>query len=158
MPRRIQRARLSCDPLADQFGKFRTFTFGTALTIVMVLIYTHLGVTPLPVLIAISATMFVGIFSRMIPSQALISAVPSADTRGSFMSVSSSVQQISGGIASAVAGLVVVEGPGGLLLHFDRLGYIVICTSIGSLAMMRQISRLIPEAPRPEAPAGAKSA
>ncbi|MGH7434729.1 MAG: hypothetical protein ACRENE_03565 [Polyangiaceae bacterium] len=94
----------------------------------------------------------------MIPAQALLSAVPSADTRGSFMSVSSSVQQISGGIASAVAGLVVAEAPGGFLLHFDVLGYIVICTSLFSLAMMRGISRLIPETPKAVAPAAAESA
>jgi predicted MFS family arabinose efflux permease len=143
---------------ADTFGKLKVFTFGTALTIAMVLIYTHLGVTPLPVLIAVSATMFVGIFSRMIPSQALLSAVPSPDTRGSFMSVSSSVQQISGGIASAIAGLVVVEAQGGYLLHFDTLGYIVICASLGSLAMMRRISKIIPETPKAHAQAGAASA
>jgi predicted MFS family arabinose efflux permease len=143
---------------ADRFGKFRTFTFGTALSILMVLIYTHLGVTPLPTLIAINATMFVGIFSRMVPSQALLSAVPSPDERGSFMSVSSSVQQISGGIAAAIAGLVVVEGPGGALLHFERLGYIVTCTALFSLAMMRQIHKLIPEAPAAQAPAVVESA
>lgn len=143
---------------ADQLGKFRVFTFGTALTIGMVLIYTHLGVTPLPVLIAISATMFVGIFSRMVPSQALLSAVPTPQTRGSFMSVSSSVQQISGGIASAIAGLVVVEEPGGPLLHFDTLGYIVISTSLFSLAMMRQIHKLIPEAPKAQPPVVAENA
>jgi predicted MFS family arabinose efflux permease len=143
---------------ADRFGKFRVFTFGTALSILMVLIYTNLGVTPLPTLIAINATLFVGIFSRMVPSQALMSAIPSPDERGSFMSVSSSVQQISGGIASAVAGLVVVELPGGALLHFERLGYIVTCTALFSLAMMRQIHKLIPEAPAAAAPAAVESA
>jgi predicted MFS family arabinose efflux permease len=143
---------------ADRFGKFRTFAFGTALSILMVLIYTNLGVTPLPTLIAINAIMFVGIFSRMIPSQALLSAIPSPDERGSFMSVSSSVQQISGGFASAIAGLVVVEGAGGVLLHFERLGYVVTCTALFSLAMMRQIHKLIPEAPVAAAPAVVESA
>jgi predicted MFS family arabinose efflux permease len=138
---------------ADRFGKFRTFVFGTAVTIVMVLIYTHLGTTPLPVLIAINALLFVGIFSRMIPSQALMSAIPSPETRGSFMSVSASVQQISGGFASALAGLIVVEAPGGFLLHFERLGYVVVCTALVSVIMMYGIHRMVPEKTREAAPA-----
>ncbi|MGA7123477.1 MAG: MFS transporter, partial [Polyangiaceae bacterium] len=142
---------------ADRFGKFRTFVFGTAVTILMVLVYTHLGTTPLPLLIAINAVLFVGIFSRMVPSQALLSAIPSPDTRGSFMSVSSSVQQISGGFASAIAGLVVVEGPGGVLLHFDRIGYIIVGTSLVTVVMMSRIHRLVPERVAPAVPAAPAS-
>jgi predicted MFS family arabinose efflux permease len=143
---------------ADRFGKFRTFMFGTGVTIVMVLIYTHLGKTPLPVVIAVNAVLFVGIFSRMIPSQALMSAIPSPETRGSFMSVSSSVQQISGGIASAIAGLVVVEGGGGVLLHFELLGYIVVGTSLVTLFLMGLIHRMVPESVKTAAPAVARAA
>jgi len=143
---------------ADRFGKFNTFTFGTALTILMVLIYTNLGVTPLPLVITINAVLFVGIFSRMVPASALMSAVPSPDTRGSFMSVSSSVQQFSGGIAAAIAGLVVVEAPGGLLLHFERLGYVVVGASLVTLVMMRGIHKMIPETAKAGAPAVAAPA
>ncbi len=138
---------------ADRFGKFRTFTFGTALTIMMVLIYTHLGATPLPLVITVNAVLFVGIFSRMVPSQALMSAVPSPDTRGAFMSVSSSVQQLSGGIASVLAGLIVVEGPGGVLLHFERLGYVVVGASLVTLVMMREIHKMVPEMANASPPA-----
>ncbi len=67
----------ACGPLigraSDSIGKFRVFTAGCAIPIVMVVIYTHLGVTPLWVLIFISIILNVGIFSRMIASQALIS-------------------------------------------------------------------------------------
>jgi hypothetical protein len=38
----------------------------------MVLIYTHLGQVSLTVAILVNVLMFVGIFSRMIPSQAQI--------------------------------------------------------------------------------------
>jgi sugar phosphate permease len=89
----------------------------------------------------------------MVPSQALMSAVPSPDTRGSFMSVSSSVQQFSGGVASALAGLIVVEGPGGVLLHFERLGYVVVGASLVTLVMMRQIHKMIPETAKAGVPA-----
>ena len=72
---------------ADGFGKLRMFSIGTAATILMVLIYTRLGVTSLPIVIAINVIMFIGIFSRMIPFQALMSQVPVATQRGSFSAI-----------------------------------------------------------------------
>ena len=53
--------------------------------------------------------MFVGIFSRMIPSQALISAIPEPSQRGSFNAVSASLQQFSGGLGSVLAGAIIVR-------------------------------------------------
>ena len=80
-----------------------TFVFGSAMSIVMVLIYTHLGHVSLTTAIMVNVLMFVGIFSRMIPSQALISAIPDASQRGSFSAVSASLQQLSGGLGSVLA-------------------------------------------------------
>src|SRR6185436_5156324 len=61
---------------ADAFGKLRVFFFGTAVMIVMVLIYTNLSTSTLIVVTAINVVLFVGIFSRMIPFQALMTQVP----------------------------------------------------------------------------------
>lgn len=133
----------------DTFGNFRTFIFGTIVSIVMVVIYTNLGVTPLPVVILVNAVMFVGIFSRMIPSQTLMSAIPEPSSRGSFMSVSSSLQQISGGAASVVAGMIVIEGAGGSLVHFDVIGYVMVATALITLAMMYFIHKTVPESKAP---------
>jgi len=47
-------------------GKFPTFAFGCAVSVVMVLIYTHLGHVTLTTAIVVNVLMFVGIFSRMI--------------------------------------------------------------------------------------------
>ena len=70
--------------------------------------------------------MFVGIFSRMIPSQALISAIPEPSQRGSFSAVSASLQQLSGGLGSVLAAAIIAQNADGSLLHFDWLGYIVV--------------------------------
>ena len=130
---------------SDAFGKFRTFIFGCALSIVMVFVYTHLGRVSLITVIMVTVLMFVGIFSRMIPSQALMSAIPEITKRGSFNAVNASAQQISGGIASVIAGVVVAQGPSGDLQHFDRLGYIVIATTLVSLGLMYFIQRTVAE-------------
>lgn len=126
---------------ADAFGKFRVFTLGTALSIVMVLVYTHLKVISLPMLIVINAVMFVGIFSRMIPFQALMSAMPANTQRGSFNAIGASVQQLSGGLASVVAGHIVTLGADGKLQHFDTIGYVVIGTSLAAFVLLWQLQR-----------------
>jgi predicted MFS family arabinose efflux permease len=133
---------------SDAFGKFRTFIFGCAVSIVMVLVYTHLPRVPLAAVIVVNVLLFVGIFSRMIPSQALMSAIPEASKRGSFNAVSASVQQVSGGIASIVAGIVVAQSPAGDLQRFDVLGYVVVATTLLSLALMYFIQRAVAEVPR----------
>lgn len=135
---------------ADSFGKFRLFAFGSALTAVMVVIYTHLGITPLALVIVVNAVMFVGISSRMIPSQALLSAIPSPASRGSFMSVSSSIQQISGGAAAALAGMIVVKRPDGSLDHFDTIGWVVVGATLITTVLMAWIHRSIQERPAPQ--------
>jgi predicted MFS family arabinose efflux permease len=129
--------------LSDAFGKFPIFMFGTAMSVVMVLIYTHLGQTTLTVAIVVNVLMFVGIFSRMIPSQALISAIPAASQRGSFSAISASLQQLSGGLGSVFAAAIIAENADGSLRHFDRLGYIVVGTSIVALIAMYFVQRQV---------------
>lgn len=128
---------------SDAFGKYPTFVFGSVMSVVMVLIYTHLGHVSLTTAIIINVLMFLGIFSRMIPSQALISAIPDPSQRGSFSAVSASLQQLSGGLGSVLAAAIIAENPDGTLRHFDRLGYIVVATSILSLIAMYFVQRPI---------------
>lgn len=123
--------------LSDKIGKFNVFCIGTVISITMVLIYCHLGITPLWGLIALNVILFVGITSRMISSSALLTAVPDAKDRGAFMGMNSSVQQVSGGFASLIAGLIVVQRtPSSKLEHYDTLGYVVTGSMIIATLMM----------------------
>jgi predicted MFS family arabinose efflux permease len=130
---------------SDAFGKYPTFVFGCAMTVVMVLIYTHLGQVSLATAILVNVLMFVGIFSRMIPSQALMSAIPDASQRGSFSAVSASLQQLSGGLGSVLAGAIIAQAPDGSLIHFDRIGYVVVATTIITLVMMYFVQKAVAE-------------
>ncbi|WP_157604377.1 MFS transporter [Rhizobacter sp. Root1221] len=136
---------------ADKYGKFQVFVAGSALSIVMVLVYTHLGPVSLPVLVAINAVMFVGIFSRIIPFQALMASVPSPAQRGSFNAISASIQQLSGGIASVIAGHIVVLGADGKLQHFDVVGYVVVGALVTALALLWRLHRTTAPEVRQEA-------
>ena len=97
-------------------------------------IYCNLGVTPLATVIVLNAILFVAITCRMISASALISAVPDMQDRGAFMSINASMQQFSGGVASSVAGLIVVQEANGHLLHYPVLGYVVM--SVMTLVML----------------------
>jgi predicted MFS family arabinose efflux permease len=129
--------------LTDAIGKYKVFVLGSVLTAVLVAYYCNLGVTPFWLVTLISVLMFTGVSSRMISSSALISAVPDPQDRGAFMSVNSSVQQISGGIATFVAGLIVVQGSDGKLEHYGTLGWVVIGATALTVFLMYFLNQYV---------------
>jgi predicted MFS family arabinose efflux permease len=129
--------------LADRVGKYQVFTFGTLLSIIIVLIYCNLGITPLWVVMIVSIVMFTGVSSRMISSQALLSAVPDQSDRGAFMSINASVQQVSGAIATIIAGLIIVQASSGKLERYDILGYVVSGVMVVTIMLMYRLHLLV---------------
>jgi predicted MFS family arabinose efflux permease len=129
--------------LSDRIGKYRVFFLGSLVTIAMVLFYTRLGPTPLWAVIGVNVVLFCGINARLISSQALISAVPELADRGAFMSVNSAVAQLSGGVAAAVAGLIVTQSLGGSLERYDVLGRVVAGASVLTILLMVPIDRAV---------------
>nr|WP_068891277.1 MFS transporter [Pedobacter panaciterrae] len=95
--------------LSDKVDKFMLFAAGSALAIVMILIYTNLVPIPLWQVILINMVLFMGIMSRMIPATTLTMSIPDMKDRGAFMSVNASLQQMAGGIAALCAGLIVTQ-------------------------------------------------
>ncbi|HYP32182.1 MAG TPA: MFS transporter [Burkholderiaceae bacterium] len=126
---------------ADKVGKMKVFLFGSALSIATVVLYTHLGITPLWAVVAVNVVMFVGIFSRMIPFQAMVTQVPEPTRRGAFNAISASIQQVSGGVASVVAGHIVTSGADGRIEHFPEVGYVVVGTTLTAIWLVSRISR-----------------
>jgi predicted MFS family arabinose efflux permease len=111
--------------LVDTIGSFKLFMAGTILAMLTILYYTQLGKTPFWTITFISIILWAGISSRMISSGKLLSVIPDAKDRGAFMSLSSSIQQVSGGVAAFIAGQIVMQQADGNLAHYDRLGYTV---------------------------------
>ena len=126
---------------ADAFGKMRVFYVGTTLTIIMVLVYTHLTASTLIVVTVINVVLFIGIFSRMIPFQALMSQVPALTQRGSFNAINASISQLAGGLASLVAGHIVAQGADGKIHHYEVAGYVVVATSLLTCLLLWRVQR-----------------
>jgi len=129
---------------SDTIDKFKLFAIASIWMIIVVIIYTHLTPIPLWMIMVINVLMMIGIMSRMVPSMALTSALPQMQDRGAFMGISSSLQQISGGIAAAVGGLIVVQkDKHSPLEHYDTLGFVMVLISIVSIFMVYRVSTLV---------------
>lgn len=129
--------------VSDKLDKYMVFLAGTALSMLMVVVYTQLGHTTFAMLTLINIIMFTGIMSRMVPAGALTSAIPQPQDRGAFMSINSSVQQVSGGIAAAVAGSIIVENPDKSLAHFDTVGYVTVAAMVVAAVIMFFVNRQV---------------
>lgn len=129
--------------LADNIGKYKVFMMGSIITIAIVIYYSNLSVTPFGVIVVLNVILFAGIAARMISSSALITGVPEARERGAFMGINSSIQQISGGIASAVAGVIVFQTPDGKLENYPMLGYVVATTSVITIILMYFLAQYV---------------
>ncbi|MGB4847788.1 MAG: MFS transporter [Saprospiraceae bacterium] len=130
--------------LSDKVDKFKLFAAGSTIAMVMILIYTHLTPVPIWVVIIINMIMFMGIMSRMVPAQALNSAIPETYDRGAYMSINSSLQQLAGGFAAMFAGFVVVQqtktSP---IEHFDLLGYVMVGIIMLCLYLVYRMSQMV---------------
>lgn len=130
--------------LSDRIDKFKLFAFASLWLMLICVIYTNLSVTPFLLVVIFNIMMMIGILSRMVPSSALTSAVPEPYDRGAFMSINSSLQQIAGGIAAAIAGMIVIQkdkfSP---LEHYDIVGYSVVAISLLGIYMMYRVGNII---------------
>ena len=127
--------------LSDRIDKFKIFTAASIWTIITVAIYTNLAETPFWLVAIANVLMMMGVMSRMVPSTALVTSVPAKPDRGAFMSINSSLQQISGGIAAAFAGTIVVQKDNfSPLEHYNTLGYIIIGISILSIVLLGRVN------------------
>ncbi len=125
--------------LSDKIDKFKLFTIASAWMIMVVLIYTNLVPVPFWIVVILNVMMMMGVMARMIPSVALVSALPELRDRGAFMSINSSLQQLAGGIAAAIGGMIVVQKNNfSPIEHYDTLALVVavfvgICVYVLSL-------------------------
>lgn len=130
--------------MSDRVNKYKLFAVATIWLMLICVIYTNLSTTPFMWVLVINICMMMGIMSRMVPSSALISAVPDMQDRGAFMSINASLQQIAGGIAATIAGLIVYQqNKFSPLEHYDLVGYAVVAISLISILLMYRVDQLV---------------
>ncbi|MEC4051795.1 MFS transporter [Myroides odoratimimus] len=130
--------------LSDRMSKFKLFAFASIWLMVVSVVYTNFFQIPFWLVIMTNIFMMIGIMSRMVPSSALNSAVPDTADRGAYMSITSSLQQISGGIAAAIAGLIVYqEHDNSPLVNYNIVAYVLVLVSTISIILMSRVNKLV---------------
>lgn len=130
--------------LSDRFDKFTLFSIASVILIIVISVYANLGPSPFWLVLIMNLGLQVGFMSRMIPSISLTSALPQKHDRGAFMGISASLQQIAGGFAAALGGMIVVQNDKfSPLDHYDTLVYVVVLLSAISVFLLLRVSRIV---------------
>jgi MFS family permease len=80
--------------------------------------------------LVVTSVMMAGFSARMVPAIALITGSVEPRRRGGFMSVNSSVQQMSAGLAAMAAGQIVGGSAATGITHFGTVGWVAAACTV----------------------------
>ncbi|MCC6369484.1 MAG: MFS transporter [Bacteroidia bacterium] len=130
--------------LSDRIDRFKLFTIGSVVAMVMIVVYTNLTPVPVWVVILVNMILFMGIMSRMVPAVALNSAVPDMSDRGAYMSVNSSLQQMAGGVAAKFGGWVLIQkSESSPYENFYVLGFVMVGLMLWCIYLVNRVSKVV---------------
>jgi predicted MFS family arabinose efflux permease len=138
--------------LADRYGKKRLFVILALISIVPILVVTHLPRVPLHWVVLYSVLFFVFVPGRFGPATALVTGSVEPRLRGSFMSFNASIQQLASGVASLAAGLIIGRAPDGALTHYGVVGWLSVACTLACLWLVRRVRVVDGTAPAPPVP------
>ncbi len=130
---------------ADKYGRLKVFTIFGFLVLIPILLITHLPTVPLWQALVVSGLFFILANGRMVPSTTMVTSVIRPENRGSFMSIRSSVQQISSGLATLLAGLIISDKPSDIqenataLVGYEYVGYVAVFFSLIAIYVARKL-------------------
>jgi predicted MFS family arabinose efflux permease len=117
---------------ADRAGKLRVFTLMSLAASVPIIALTNLPRVPLLVALATSTLLMICMSGRFVPAMAMMTATVESQYRGGFMSVNSSVQQFSCGLAAWISGGIIGQGPNQEITHYPIAGLVSLaCVLVG---------------------------
>jgi predicted MFS family arabinose efflux permease len=125
----------------DRIGSYKVFRTVALISIIPVLLLTHLP--PVPLFLALACTSFFMMTGsgRFIPAMTIISAVVKPKERGTFMSLENASRQLSSGVASQIAGFIIGAGAAGSLTNYNRVGYITVSTTLIAIIIAYKIRK-----------------
>jgi MFS family permease len=128
--------------LADRYGKHATFNFFALLSLIPIFLITNMPAIKYYYVLIVTGVWFVLSTGRGIPAQAIISNVVPPEQRGSFMSFNGCIQQMFTGIASLVAGVIVIKQPDNTIQHYSWVGYLSMFIVLGCILIARRLGRM----------------
>lgn len=130
--------------LSDKIDKLKLFIIASVWMIIVVLIYSNLIPVPFWVVVMLNVFMMMGVMARMVPSISLVSELPELHDRGAFMSINSSLQQLAGGIAAAIGGMIIVQKNNySPIENYDTLALVVSAFVLVCIYMLTRVNQLL---------------
>ena len=127
--------------LCDRLGPFRVFSMVMVISFIPVIVVTHMGPSPLWLLLMFSSLFMMTGSGRFIPAMTLLGLMVNPKKRGTFMGLENAFRQLSSGISSMIAGLILYESSTGELMNFNILGYTAVATTIIAWFFARSVAR-----------------
>jgi predicted MFS family arabinose efflux permease len=110
--------------MSDKYGKHFMLYILAPLSLIPIYLMTNLGQVSLTTVLIVSTTFFILISGRFVPVMAIVTSSVNKANRGAFMGINSSLQQMSMGVASMLAGLIIRYNTAGEMDHFNIVGYL----------------------------------
>ena len=126
--------------LSDRYGKHSTFRILAIFSIIPIMFLTHMPLIPFIAIVCFFPVFMIVMSGRMIPLQALLTTVPEASRRGSFMSVNSALQSIGSGCGAWIGGLLLTVTPEGHINNYGLNGWIATVCVLFALFWIGQVS------------------
>ena len=122
---------------ADRAGKLRVFTLMSLFASVPIIALTNLPRVPLSVALATSTLLMICMSGRFVPAMAMMTATVESRYRGGFMSVNSSVQQFSCGLAAWISGGIIGQGRKQEITHYPIAGLVSLACVLACIWLAR---------------------
>lgn len=125
--------------ISDKLGHQKIFSIAALISLIPIFSITNMPKIQIPLVLMITTMFFIFGNGRMIPSQTMMMSTVSPQNRGGFMSISSSIQQFTTGLASFIAGSIIIKTSTGSLNNYNYVGYIAIISTILSIFIARKL-------------------
>jgi DHA1 family inner membrane transport protein len=128
--------------LSDKFGALKIFVIVSFISILPIILLTHIGHVALPIALIVS-TMFMSLVSgRFVPCMTMTSEVPAPQDRGAFMSLMNALRSLGTAFAALIGGFIVTENSDGVLEGYNFSGYLAIVLTFVAYLMAKEVNKI----------------
>ena len=124
---------------ADRRGKVEVYRLIALAALLPLLVVTHIGPVPLWGWLICTTAFFILVSGRMIPAMAIITSAAQPRLRGTFMSINGTVQSLTMGLATTLAGFIVTQNDAGQIDGYRGVGYVAVTANILAILFVSRI-------------------
>ncbi len=125
--------------LADRHGKRRMFMIVALLSLLPIIVTTHFPRAPLLWVLPFSTLFFVLVSGRFVPAMAMMNGSAVPRLRGSFLSVSSSLQSMAMGVATMIGSAFLSTNAQGEMVGYGNVGWFASAMTLIAIWMSRKL-------------------